>query len=109
MSYNSTGFNAQRAEFVTNICNEIGRTRCFTSIQEYFLLERNTNRLEKLLPDDMIVYPIGSFKDNTQVKRGRGKGGLAQIWPKSLDHLVSRIPVPNTKRVQGSLIALQNS
>lgn len=109
ISYNATGFNAQRAEFLIDICNEMGRSQCFVAVQEHFLLDRNTGKIENLLPNDFNVYPIGSFKDTTQVRRGRGKGGLAQIWPKSLDHLISRIPVPNAKRVQGSLIALPTS
>ena len=109
LSYNSTGFNLQRADFITSICNEMGRSQCLISLQEHFLLERNTMKIDSLLPCDMCVYSIGSFKDNSQVRRGRGKGGLAQIWPKSLDHHISRIPVPNTKRVQGSLISLPDS
>ena len=79
ISYNGTGFNTQRAEFLIDICNEMGRSQCFMSVQEHFLLDRNTGKIENVLPNDFIVYPIGSFKDSTQVRRGRGKGGLAQI------------------------------
>ena len=44
-----------------------------------------------------------------QVIKGRGKGGLCQIYPKSLDHIVSRIPVTSTKRVMGCLLTLPTS
>jgi hypothetical protein len=109
LSYNSTGFNSQRSDFLANICDNLDRSLCMISIQEHFLLEKNKWKIESLLPDDVVVYTIGSFKNNTQVRRGRGIGGLAQIWPKSLDHLVTQLPVPNTKRVQGSLITLPMS
>ena len=109
LSYNSTGFNQQRSELIMSICDTLGRSHCLIAIQEHVLLDRNTYKLSNVLPNDMIVYSVGSFKDNFQVRRGRGKGGLAQIWPKSLDHLITRLPVPNTKRVQGSLISLPNS
>ena len=55
------------------------------------------------------MYSVPAFKDDNQIRRGRGKGGLCQIWPKSLDHLVSRIPVKVSNRVQGSLIQLPSA
>ena len=45
-----------------------------------------------------------AFKDNSQIVRGRGKGGLSLLWPASIDHLISRVPVPNNKRVQGIIM-----
>ena len=69
-------------------------------------MKRNLAKIEKLLPPELCIYSVPAFKDDSQIKRGRGKGGLSQIWPKSLDHLASRIPLKVSNRVQGSLIQL---
>ena len=37
--------------------------------------------------------------------RGRGRGGLCQIWPASIDHLISRIQV-SSNRVQACVLDL---
>ena len=41
---------------VCDLLQEIGRESCILALQEHFIFE-------KLLPDDLIVYSIGSFKD----------------------------------------------
>ena len=109
LSYNSTGFNSQRADFLTDITSVLGMSRCFVSLQEHFIMKRNLAKIANLLPNDYIVYNIAAFKDNDQIRRGRGKGGLSQIWHKSVDHLVSRIPVKNCNRVQASLLNLPSA
>ena len=109
LSYNSTGFNNQRSEFITDITHVLGNQKCFISVQEHFIMKRNVSKIEKLLPAHFTVYSVPAFKDDTQIKCGRGKGGLCQIWPKSLDHLFSRIPLKTTSRVQGLLITLPSS
>ena len=108
LSYNSTGFNTQRAEFLSDICSEFDIANCFLSLQEHWLLNKNMSKISNLMSDDQIIFSIGAFKDNTQVRPGRGKAGLAQIWHKSVDHLVSRLNVPCTKRVQAVILNLSS-
>ena len=79
VSYNSTGFNQQRAEFVCDLQKQFSRENCILAIQEHFIFEKNLTKIEKLLPNDLVTYSIGSFKDNTNMKRGRGKGGKSMI------------------------------
>ena len=100
ISYNSTGFNSQRADFICDIMEKIERENCVTAIQEHFIFEKNLGKIEKMLPNDLVVYSKGSFKDNSNILRGRGKGGLSFIWHKSIDHITSRIQVKNSSRVQ---------
>ena len=42
---------------------------------------------------DMLIVP--AHKDNTQVSRGRGKGGLVTIWKKGLTRYVSKVECSN--------------
>ena len=37
------------------------------------------------------MFIIPAYKDNKQVTRGRGKGGLATVWDRSLTNYVSKI------------------
>ena len=41
------------------------------------------------------MYIVPAFKDNLQVKKGRGKGGLATLWDKSLTKDVHRVSCLN--------------
>ena len=97
VSYKSTGFNLQRGEFVCDLLQEIGRESCILALQEHFIFEKNLAKIEKLLPNDLIVYSIGSFKDCSNIKRGRG---LSFIWHRSFDHIISRIQVQKNDRIQ---------
>ena len=100
VSYNSTGFNSQRADFICDILETIDRENCIIAIQEHFIFDKNLTKIEKLLPNDLVVFSVGSFKDNSRIKMGRGKGGLSLIWHKSFDHITSRIQVKNNSRIQ---------
>ena len=103
LSYNSTGFNPQRAEFLTELLSILGQDKFLLSLQEHFLMSRFLDRIEKLLPDNLCVYSVAAFKEE-DIRRGRGKGGLSMIWPKCLDKFITRIPSKSTKRVQACLI-----
>ena len=85
VSYNSTGFNQQRADFLCDILLSRNIENCILALQEHFIFDKNLMKIEKQLPSDLVVYSIGSFKDTACMKRGRGKGGLSLIWHKSLD------------------------
>ena len=100
ISYNSTGFNSQRADFICDIVDRKQRENCIIAIQEHFIFDKNLSKIQKMLPNDLVIYSIGSFKDNSRIKMGRGKGGLSFIWHKAIDHITSRIQIKNSKRVQ---------
>ena len=63
ISYNSTGFNRQRADFICDIIEKLKRENCIIAVQEHFLYEKNLTTIEKLLPNDLVVYGKGSFKE----------------------------------------------
>ena len=95
LSYNTTGFNEQRGEIINDIHNNLGIQNCFTAVQEHWLLGKNKSRIKSILPNDLEIFSIGAFKNLVQVRKGRGIGGLAQIWHQSVDHLVTKLPVPS--------------
>ena len=51
------------------------------------------------------MFIVPGKKDNSQVSRGRAKGGLATIWKKSLTKYVSRVKCDNF-RLQATLFNL---
>ena len=69
------------------------------------IFDKNLAKIEKLFPSDLVIYSKGSFKENSRIKQGRGKGGLSFIWHKSLDHVTSRYQVKNN-RIQVLSLAL---
>ena len=74
ISYNSTGFNLQRGEFLTDLISIFGKDKCLISLQEHFLMSRSLGLIEKLLPDNLCVYSVAAFKED-DIRRGRGKRG----------------------------------
>ena len=105
LSYNSTGFNLQRAEFLTDLITILGRDRCLISLQEHFLMSRSLKKIEESLPDNLCIYSVAAFKE-FDIRRGRGKGGLSMIWPKRLDKYITRLPIKTSKRVQACMLNL---
>ena len=95
-SYNSTGTGLGTLEYMETLL-------LFSDIlcvQEHFLLDSkdrkhsNTTKLRnKFKNHDMFIVPAS--KGNNQVSRGRGKGGLATIWNKSLTKYVKKIKCEN--------------
>ena len=96
-SFNSTGFGIGVQTFLTTL-SIFSNILC---IQEHFLLDgktknhSNTNKLRKLFNDKYDMYIVPAHKENTQVSRGRGKGGLATLWDKGLTKYVSQIKCSN--------------
>ena len=83
-------------------------------IQEHFLLDcsdrksSNTDKIRKKFNINHDMYIKPAEKDNTQVSRGRGKGGLATIWKKSLTKYVSKIDCINP-RLQATKFSFPSS
>ena len=95
-SFNSTGFGLAAQKYIETLL-------LFSNIlclQEHFLLDAkdkkssNTDKLRnKFKNHDMFIVP--AHKDNNQVTRGRGKGGLATIWDRKLTNYVSKVKTEN--------------
>ena len=107
-SYNSTGFGVNAQHFIETLLL-FSNILC---IQEHFLQDcgdkkySNTNRLRKQYSNhDMYITP--AYKPDNRVCRGRGKGGLATIWEKSLTKYVSKIKCKNF-RLQGTKFSFPN-
>ena len=95
-SFNSTGFGLAAQQYVETLL-------LFSDIvcmQEHFLLDAkdrkysNTSKLRNRYKNcDMYIVP--AFKENNQVSKGRGKGGLATLWDKKITKYVSKIKCEN--------------
>ena len=102
-SYNSTGFGIGAQHFISTL-SLFSDILC---IQEHFLLDSkdknhsNTNKLRKALEYKYDMFIAPAYKDSNQVSRGRGKGGLATLWDKSLTKYVSKV-ASNSFRLQGT-------
>ena len=85
-SYNSTGFGISAQNHINTLLS-FSDLLC---IQEHFLLDsksRKSRNSDKVKSEfgalhDMFIVP--AVKSTDYVSRGRGKGGLAIIWKKSL-------------------------
>ena len=96
-SYNSTGFGIAAKNYIQTLLL-FSDILC---IQEHFLLDckdkklSNTNKLVKELGSNHDMHIVPAFKDNSQVSRGRGQGGLVTLFRKELTKYVSKIDSPN--------------
>ena len=90
-------------------------------VQEHFLLDSknkkhsNTNKLVSVLGSSHDMHIVPAHKDNNQVSRGRGKGGLVTLWRKELTKYVSKIDCSNYRiqatkfNFSGNSLALINA
>ena len=90
-SYNSTGFSISTEQFVSQLLL-YSQILC---LQEHFLQSSgdkkysNTDKIRKAFKNkDMFINP--AVKENSQVSRGRAKGGLATIWDKGLRGTITK-------------------
>ena len=96
-SYNSTGLGIGAQNFISTL-SLFSNILC---IQEHFLLDSksktysNTDKLRKLYNDKYDMFIVPAVKDESQVSKGRGKGGLATMWDKNLTKYVSQIKCSN--------------
>ena len=97
-SHNSTGFGISSQNYISSLL-VFSDILC---IQEHFLQDcgdkksSNTNLLRKRFNNhDMFIVP--AEKNNSQISRGRGKGGLATIWKRGLTKYVMKIECNNSR------------
>ena len=102
-SYNSTGFGPAAQNYLETILlfSDI------IAVQEHFLLNSkdknysNTNKLRKAFGANHDMYIVPAYRENLHITRGRGKGGLATIWKKTLTKYVSKVEC-NNPRIQAT-------
>ena len=96
-SYNSTGYGIA-AKYYINTPLLFSDILC---IQEHFLLSSkdkrhsNTNKLVNVFNNNHDMFIVPAYKNVNQVTKGRGQGGLATIWKKSLTKYVSKLSTNN--------------
>ena len=95
-SYNTTGWNIYKADFVNTLLLTFSLQ--FLAIQEHFRLKDNLSELDCF--KDYEVFSIPAFKNNDTVHNGRPSGGLSLIYSHDVSQFVTRITCPNSFRVQ---------
>ena len=97
ISYNSTGWNDNKSEFLKTllISHKIG----VCALQEHFQLSNNLYKLNCFV--DFESFSVGAIKNNNKIHSGRPSGGLSFIYHKNLCQFIQRLPIPPTNRVQG--------
>ena len=105
LSYNSTGWNNYKIDFVRTLLLSHGVMVC--SIQEHFLLKQNLYKLECI--EGFEVFSLPAHKNNSLVCGGRPSGGIALFYSQNLSKWASRVTVPNSYRVQGLKLSLPKS
>ena len=96
-SYNSTGWNIFKADFVNTLLLTFSLQ--FLAIQEHFRLKENLSELDCF--KDYDVFSIPAFKDIDSGPYGRPSGGLSLIYSHDVSQFVTRLTCPNSFRVQG--------
>ena len=82
-SYNSRGSSQDKLNYIENLISLSGDKIPIFCIQEHFLLRNSLRKLSSFFTASSVLAKP-AFKDfNIQV-RGRAKGGLAIIVPKTL-------------------------
>ena len=96
LSYNSTGFNSIKGDFINflSLINGID----FVFVQEHFHLRENIPKIKAHLKDFNSAF-IPASKTSDFISAGRPSGGLGIFWRHSLDSAVNIINHPNSTRV----------
>ena len=109
-SFNSTGFGLAAKNYIKTLLL-FSDILC---IQEHFILDSNdkkhsnTNKLVVNLGADHDMFIVPAFKDNNQVSKGRGQGGLVTLWNKKLTKFVSKVPT-DSYRIQATKFSFPSS
>ena len=103
LSYNSTGFPAQRQEYSKKL-------QIFSDVicgQEHFQLKNCKYRISNSFSSDFDLYFKPAVKSSSELGRGRPKGGLYISWRKVQVRKATRLAVDNP-RIQSVILEYQN-
>ena len=81
LSYNSSGFNDEKANFISLLSNSMNVQILFW--QEHFLLKNNLYKIERKFPN-FDSFRLPAVRSERNEFRGRPSGGLGIFWNKSL-------------------------
>ena len=105
LSYNPTGLNALKCDWLNNLLELVDVT--YVSIQEHF---RTARTIEKIFMEqfhDYNLYIIPGFR-NDGINGGRPKAGLAQLSKASVSVRKERVLI-DSKRVQAQILNFPSS
>ena len=102
MSWNSTGFNTVKSEWLNNIMNE--KNVKFCSIQEHFKTAQNSDKFFKTNFRNFCSYVVPAVRPVGQ-DSGRASGGLAQLTTDDVGVKKERIKTQNF-RLQAQILNL---
>ena len=97
ISYNPTGFNSQKANFINFLINSMNID--IFVVQEHMHLRQNVYKIQNEFPN-FESFIIPAYKSNNCVHSGRPSGGLGIFWRKPLNCNVKLIKHPDSLRVQ---------
>ena len=102
ISYNGTGFNQEKANFL-NFLIKAMQIDVFV-LQEHMHLKNNLYKIHKEFQDfDSFMLP--ATKKNDVVRSGRPSGGLGIFWRNSFSNNVRIVKHPDSHRVQAIIIS----
>ena len=104
MSWNSTGFNTVKSNWLKNICNEYDVNFC--SVQEHFKTSKRSDKFFRDNFKNFNSYVIPGQRPLGQ-DSGRASGGLAQLTCKSIAVKKDRVATRNY-RIQAQILNLQS-
>ena len=97
LSYNSTGFNIEKANFLNFLINLLGLKIFF--IQEHMHLKSNLYLIKNMFPNfESCMLP--AVRNGNNEFCGRPSGGLGIFWCKTLNNFVKILENPDSHRVQ---------
>ena len=98
ISYNSTGFNVEKANFINFLLNSMDIDVFI--LQEHLHLRQNVFKIQREL-NKYESFILPAVKTSNKISAGRPSGGLSIFWKPSLNKIVNIIKHPNSFRVQG--------
>ena len=97
LSYNSTGFDDGKVEFIKFVTYSLGTDILF--LQEHFQLQANAFKIQNAFKDfNSLILP--ATKNNKTINCGRPSGGLSILWRSALNSQIKPILIPNSNRIQ---------
>ena len=100
MSYNSTGINSVKADWVRNLYK---LSKCdFISLQEHFKKNKTIDKFFKDQFPEHISYVIPGHREQHQ-DSGRPKGGIAQMIDKKINVKTDRVAT-SSFRIQAQIL-----
>ena len=98
LSYNSTGFNDEKSNFLNFLVNILG-LKLFL-LQEHMHLKPNLYKIQNKFPD-FESFLLPAIRVGRNEFSGRPSGGLGIFWCKTLNNFVKIVKHPDSSRVQG--------